>query len=199
MSALSRPARPRERVLAAAAELFYANGVEGVGVDAISERSRVSKSTLYRHFPTKAHLIAAYLQEGHERRLVEWKEAIAAANGDPRDRLLSVFDWLAQWFESREFRGCRFINAAVQIQDPHHPAYAIPRHHKEEVSRLFFELGREAGAADPSRLASELSLLVDGAVIRALLEGDSGAASRAKELATLALQAAGLKPAITAP
>ncbi len=184
--------KPRERVLDAAQELFHAQGVDAVGVDTISERSGVSKSTLYRHFPSKAELVAAYLQRHHERRLQEWVDALGTPDQAPRDRLLGLFDWLEEWFAGREFRGCRFINTRTQLPDPSHPAHAIPQQHKEEIRLLLSEIAREGGATDASEVGHELILLVDGAVVHALLEGTATPARRARSLAALTLDAHGL-------
>lgn len=184
--------KPRERVLDAAQELFYARGIDAVGVDSISERSGVSKSTLYRHFPGKDELVAAYLQRHHERRLQEWVDALGEPGAAPRDRLLGLFDWLGEWFASPEFRGCRFINTRLQLTDPSHPAHAIPQRHKEEIRLLLSEIAAAGGASDPSELGHELILLVDGAVVHALLEGTATPARRAKALAAVALDAHGM-------
>jgi AcrR family transcriptional regulator len=184
--------KPRERVLDAAQELFHAQGIDAVGVDAISARSGVSKSTLYRHFPGKAELVAAYLQRHHERRLQEWIDALGEPGQPPAERLLGLFDWLESWFASRDFRGCRFINTRTQLPDPSHPAHGIPQRHKEEIRLLLAEIAREGGARDAGELGHELIMLVDGAVVHALLEGTSTPARRAKALATLALREHGL-------
>jgi AcrR family transcriptional regulator len=180
-----------QRILDAAEELFYVRGVDGTGVDAISERSGVSKSTLYRHFRTKEDLVAAYLVRGHGRRLREWV-AVIGGEAEAPERILGVFDWLATWFRSKEFGGCRFINAAVQLRDDRHPGYAIPQQHKEEIRLLLAEAAAEAGASAPGELAHELMLLIDGAVVHALLERDDAPAMRAKRLAALALAAHGV-------
>ena len=179
-------------MLDAANELFAASGIDAVGVDAISERSGVSKSTLYRHFPGKAELVAAYLQRHHERRIQEWFDALGTSDQAPADRLLGLFDWLEEWFASREFRGCRFINTRTQVPDPSHPAHAIPRRHKEEIRLLLSEIARAGGARDAGELGHELILLVDGAVVHALLEGTPTPARRAKGLAALALRQHGV-------
>jgi AcrR family transcriptional regulator len=185
--------KPRERVLDAAQDLFGAHGIDAVGVDAISERSGVSKSTLYRHFPSKAELVAAYLQRHHERRIDEWVAALGEPGTDPAQRLLGLFDWLEKWFASRGFRGCRFINTRTQLPDPGHPAHGIPQQHKEEIRLLFAELAREGGARDAGELGHELILLVDGAVVHALLEGTATPARRAKALAALAMREHGMQ------
>ena len=182
-----RSRRPADRVLDVAEDLFHTQGVDATGVDAIVAQSGVSKSTLYRHFPSKADLVAAYLRRGHERRLGEWVAEIRDRDVPPAQRILDLFDWLGDWFATPAFGGCRFINAAVQLRDPTHPAFAIPGEHKEEVRRLLADAAAQAGAIASDELAAELSLLIDGAVIRALLERDSSAAQRARRLAVLTL------------
>ena len=111
--------KPRERVLDAAQELFHAQGVDAVGVDTISERSGVSKSTLYRHFPSKAELVAAYLQRHHERR----HPGVGRRARARPSRRLGTACWACSTGSrsgspSREFRGCRFINTRTQLPDP---------------------------------------------------------------------------------
>ena len=189
------PQAPADRVLEAAHELFRQQSIDAVGVDTISARSGVSKSTLYRHFPSKGALVEAYLRRHHDRRLQEWVDAVQGDGGDPVARLLGVFDWLAAWFGSEDFRGCRFLNAAVQLPDPAHPAFGIPAAHKESVRVLLVELGREAGAPDPEELAHQIALLIDGAIMHALLEGGPAPAGRAKHLARLAVAAQGVAAA----
>ena len=186
---------PADRVLDAAHELFRQQSIDAVGVDTISARSGVSKSTLYRHFPSKGALVEAYLRRHHDRRLQEWVDAVQGGGGDPVERMLGVFDWLGVWFGSEDFRGCRFLNAAVQLPDPAHPAFGIPAQHKESVRGLLVELGEEAGVPDPDELAYEIALLIDGAIMHALLEGSPQPAARAKHLARLAVGARGVAPA----
>ena len=194
MAGARSPVKPRERVLDAAQELFHARGIDAVGVDVISDVSGVSKSTLYRHFPSKADLVAAYLQRHHERRFDEWVAALGDPSDTPRARLLGLFDWLEEWFNSTDFRGCRFLNSRAQLPDPRHPAHGIPQRHKEQIRTLLSEIAREGGARDATELGHELILLVDGAVMHAVLEGVPTPARRAKTLAGLALDAHGLAP-----
>lgn len=178
-----------DRILNSADELFYERGIASVGVDAIVARSGVSKATLYRHFPSKEELVAAYLRRADEvwrRWLVEAMERRAA---NPREQLLAIFDWLKEWFARDDFRGCAFIKAAADLSDPAHPGHAVPLEHKQAVRRLILRLAKEAELRRPGELASEWMLLIDGAIAQALIEGDSSPASRAKRLAALALKA----------
>ena len=138
----SRPAR--ERLLAAAAELFYEEGIAATGVDAVLARAGVSPSTLYAHFPGKDALVAAYLEERHRRWVATWDEVLGELT-DPVDRLLSVFDALAL-HRTREGnrRGCAFLAAATELPAGH-PAQAW----LEADSRLLTDRLRELLDAAP--------------------------------------------------
>ena len=74
---------PRERLLAAADELFYAEGVQSVGIDRVIERAGVAKASLYSTFGSKEELVRAYLEGMHERVLNRARAAIQEAGDDP--------------------------------------------------------------------------------------------------------------------
>jgi len=178
----------RERLLAAANELFYAEGVHTVGIDRVIEQAGVAKATLYSAFGSKDELIRAYL----ERRYEGWNERVTAylARFDaPRDRLLGVFDWLGEAFLHPAFRGCAFINASAEDR-PGGPADEPSRVYREAVRSLFTELAQAAGALDPDHLARQLALLYDGATIAAGMDANAGAGATAREIAAALLDAA---------
>ncbi len=159
----SRPAR--ERLLAAAGELFYEQGIAATGVDAVLARAGVSPATMYAHVRGKEALVAAYLQERHESWRAVWDEVLAERD-DPRERLLSVFDAVGRYRERDDIRrGCGFLAAATEL-----PADHAGQRWLEADSRLlldrFRELAAEAGAADPTDVADTLLLLYDGALNR---------------------------------
>ncbi len=159
----SRPAR--ERLLAAAAELFYEQGIAATGVDAVLARAGVSPSTLYAHFPGKDALVAAYLQERHRAWVKTWDEVLAELT-DPVERLLSVFDAVAL-YRAREGnrRGCAFLAAATELPVGHPGQRWL-----EADSRLLADrlrgLAVAAGAEDADEVAAGLLLLYDGALAR---------------------------------
>ena len=177
----------RERLLAAADELFYADGVHTVGIDRVIEQAGVAKATLYSAFGSKDELIRCYLQA----RLAARKERMArmrASRDTPRDRLLGVFDVLGELFAEPGFRGCAFLNASAE-SPPGSPAEEVSRESRAWVLSLFAELAREAGAADPERLAQQFKMLYDGATVAAHLERDPGVAATARAAAALLLDA----------
>jgi AcrR family transcriptional regulator len=181
-----RPAR--ERLLAAANELFYEEGVHTVGIDRVIERAGVAKATLYSTFGSKDELIREYLHGRHVAR----RERIVAAlerYSAPRDRLLGVFDVLGDSFAEPGFHGCAFLNASAEAQ-PGSSIIEATDEYRSWVRGLFTDLAREAGASDPDGLARALHLLYDGAGVSARMDRDLGAAAAARAVAVVLLDAA---------
>jgi len=174
------PTPARERILEAASAAFYARGIAPVGVDAVVAESGVAKATLYRHFRSKDDLVVAFLRRRDER----WRDWLSAAverlADGPGARPLCVFDALGEWFSSEDYRGCAFINAAAEIAEPDHPARAAVQDHKRLLGDYLTGLLEAAGSAEPADDAGALLLLVEGAIISAVIEGDAAPAGRAR-------------------
>lgn len=180
-------ASARARLLAAANELFYDEGVHTVGIDRVIERAGVAKASLYSTFGSKDELIRAYLTERHEARQARIRRKLAACDG-PRDRLLGIFDALADAAAETGFRGCPFANASAEA-----PMGSAARQ-VTDIARawllsLFTDLAAEAGAADPAGLGRQLMLLHDGASTSAKLDRDPTAALAARAAAAALLDA----------
>jgi AcrR family transcriptional regulator len=185
----SSPRQPaRERLLVAAAELFYQEGVQSVGIDKIIERAGVAKASLYSNFSGKEDLVRAYLESRAEARraAIEAKLVLHVA---PRDKLLAVFDAMAELIAKPNYRGCAFLRATAEMA-----ADAAGREVCRDARRwtrgLFASLAKEAGAVDPDTLAAQLLLLYDGAAASAQMDRESGAAREAKTAAALLIDAA---------
>jgi AcrR family transcriptional regulator len=167
------PDRPessaRRRILDAASSLFYTLGVRSVSADRVISESAVSKVTFYRHFPTKDDLVLAYLSElsSHERALYQ----------EARDRLddLALWEWyvgsVVEVGRIPGFRGCPFILAAAEYADPEHPVRVAVARHRGWVQDELDALAARFGAADPRRVAEEIHMLRDGALVLAALDG----------------------------
>jgi AcrR family transcriptional regulator len=157
----------RERILATAAGLFYAEGIHAVGVNRIVESSDVAKATLYEHFSSKEALVVACV----ERHAVNWRDNIAAVvrarRGAPAQRVGYVFDLLGKGFVDPAFRGCPFINTAAEHPDPDGPVADAIVAHRLNVHRLFLELLAPLPAAHRRRCADQLVLIYDGALVGA--------------------------------
>lgn len=183
-----RSEEARERLLAAANELFYAEGVHTVGIDRVIEHAGVAKATLYSAFGSKDELIRAYLTRRHQ----VWQERVAeklATYDTPRDRLLGVFDWLGESFARPDFHGCAFMNATAE-ERLGGPAKEPADAYRVSVRSLFGELAKAAGAVDPEHLAGQLALLYDGATVAARMDQNPGAGSAAREVAATLVDAA---------
>lgn len=186
------------RVLDAASELFYRQGIHAVGVDAIAASAGVTKKTLYDRFGAKDQLVAAYLRARDER----WRAWLtgATAAGAPRQRLLGTFDALAQWLHRESPRGCSFVNALAELPDPEHPGRAViadqKRWLRDYLSALAAESlatggGQPAGDASRARmLAEQLLLLHEGAMVSYATGAVDDPVERAKQAATQLLDAA---------
>ena len=182
------PASARERLLAAADELFYDEGIHVVGIDRIIEKAGVAKATLYSTFGNKEGLILAYLQARLERRQARVNAALATAS-TPRERVLAVFDVLSNYINDPRFHGCADINASAETE-PGSAVEAAVQASRRWRRSLFVDLARDAGVKDPELLGRQLELLYDGAMVTARVDGTPDAAAVAKQTATALLDAA---------
>lgn len=177
----------RERVLDAASELFYREGIRAVGIDTIIARAGVAKMTFYHHFKSKDLLVVEFLRRRDERWRRWLAETVERLSPDPRERPLAIFDALAGRFANPDYRGCAFINTVAETADPGHAARHAVLEHKARVRayvrRLLEEAGL-AGADGAAALSEELMLLIDGALVTAAREGTPAAAYAAKRTAT---------------
>jgi AcrR family transcriptional regulator len=172
----------KERILAAADKLFYAQGIRAVGVDAIAAEADVSKRTLYNYYATKDDLIAAYLTARFKH--------IAPSDAPAREQILGYFDRLERAFASPSFRGCPYVNAVTELGDPKHAAAGIALQFKEQRRLWFRALLERLGARNPDALATQLQLLVEGALSATLVRSDPALARSARAAAEVLLDAA---------
>lgn len=182
-----RSRETHDRLIRAADELFYSEGIRASGIEAVARRAGVTKMTLYAHFGSKDDLVTAYLED-RERR---WQESVGAVLGGslgPTEKLLAVFDVYREWLTGGGLRGCGFINFAAEFPDSEHPGHAVVRGHKEGVRNLLRELAGEFGTDDPEKLGEHLFLLLEGAYVSAALERDEGTLWRARDMAELILK-----------
>lgn len=184
----------RARLLAAAAECFYDHGVNGTGIDTITAAAGVAKMSLYNNFAGKDDLVLAYLAARHEEWLDLHRRRLAGAT-DARQRVAAVFDAYvdhAEMAHRHGFRGCGLLNAAAELPAGA-PGRQLVRRHKEEVEALLAEHLAELDRLPDARvddLAEHLSFLLEGAMARAGLEGDSRRLHRVRELAVQLVDAA---------
>jgi AcrR family transcriptional regulator len=174
-----------ERILEIADRLFYLQGIRAVGVDTIAAEIGISKRTLYNHFPSKDALISAYL----ERRF----KPVPPSDKPPAEQILRTFDRLERGFADKGFRGCPFVNAVAELGTGDHVVRKIAVAFKESRRVWFRDLLQQLKIADADGLATQLVLLVDGAIAQDLVRGDPSMAKAAKEAARVLLRNAGVK------
>jgi AcrR family transcriptional regulator len=180
---------PRERLLDAATELFYAEGVQSVGIDRVIERAGVAKASLYSTFGSKEELVRAYLEHRHEVIMGRLRAAIDAAGDDPVERILAVFDSQAQLYRRPTFNGCAFAMASAEAPAGGRIELATESY-RADVRGLFAELAAQAGAPDPELLASQLQMIYDGASLSVRMDHDPGVAVAQRAAAEALVQAA---------
>jgi AcrR family transcriptional regulator len=170
---------PRERILAAARDLFYRHGIRAVGVDAIAEAAATNKMTLYRHFGSKDELVAAYLTELAKEGDAVWEVLAQEHPDDPHAQLEGWVQYVDAIFAGREDRGCALANAAVELRDMEHPARHIIEDYKARKRDRLVAVLSAAGYTQPELLADEVFLLFEGARISSqCYAGPSGPATR---------------------
>ncbi|MFI6656596.1 TetR/AcrR family transcriptional regulator [Streptomyces sp. NPDC050523] len=158
-------ASTKERLLDAAAELFYRDGVS-IGVEALCRTAGVSKRSMYQLFASKDEVLAASL----ERRAPGYAAQLAPADEDaasPRERILHVFGQAEKLSAEPDYQGCPFLAALVELKNPEHPASLVARQAKERLQEAFRAQAELGGARDPELLARQLMLVFDGASARA--------------------------------
>lgn len=181
-----RPAR--DRILDTASELFYAHGIQAVGVDRLIAESGVAKSTLYAHFPSKDDVVAAYLRRMDQNWRGHLRSAALAAGDDPREQLFGVFVALEQAAVDGRL-GCAFINAVAEYH-PGSAVHAVAAEHKHAVRAWVRDLAEGAGATDPDTLAFQLTVLIDGTLAATRVEHAGAVAGAARQAARELLDAA---------
>jgi AcrR family transcriptional regulator len=169
----------RGRLLGAATHLFCKNGINATGIDAIINEAGTAKTTLYKLFGSKTNLVHAVLEsEGKQ-----WREwfigAMESGGGDAQAKLTRIFPALKSWFGEERFYGCPFINAVAEHDKDQKQFRAIAMRHKKVVLAHIEKLAAEMGAAEPELLAHQLALLIDGAIVAAMVSRNPGVADTA--------------------
>ncbi len=175
-----RERTPRDRLLEAATQLFCQKGINAVGVDAIVEKAGTAKTTLYKLFGSKEGLVEEVLSaEGSEWR--DWfMNSTTQAADTARERLLAIFPVLSKWFRQKRFYGCPFINAVAEHDKTSDRVRVLALAHKSQVLSFISGLCIEAGAREPDQLTHQIALLMDGAIVAAMITKNPGVADVAQ-------------------
>ena len=178
----------RERLLSAADQLFYAEGIHTVGIDRVIERAGVAKASLYGTFGSKDELVRAYLEARAATRQARIEARLATLD-DPRAKILAVFDLLDERMAEPSFRGCAFVNATAEGPRDEGKVLPVALDTRAWVRRLFASLSTELGVDDPEKTARCLQVFYDGAMTAASMERDREVVAEARALAEALLDA----------
>jgi len=170
-------------VLDTAGRLFYARGVHEVGMDELVQATGLGKATVYRLYPSKDHLVAAYLQRLAGTILAAIDAEITRHHGDPAAALLGILDAIEADLRRPGFRGCAFNNASIEYDDPAHPARAQARSYREALRNRLTGLAAKLDPLTGPVLGGQLAVLVDGAYTSAAHLGPDGPAADGLRLA----------------
>jgi AcrR family transcriptional regulator len=173
------PKTGRERLIAAAVDLFYRNGFGAVGIDQVIASAGVTKTTFYKHFESKDELMVAAVQRRDEWESAAWGRAIQKIAGDdPARQLIAMFDVMDIWFNDPDFRGCMFMNTAAEFPNPHDPVHQAAAAYKRRARDHWRDLARSAGAAVSASetFADCYTAMIEGALILRQIHGRNDAA-----------------------
>jgi AcrR family transcriptional regulator len=173
----------RNRLVKAAATLFCRYGINATGVDAVVEVAGTAKATLYKIFGSKEGLVEAVLEEEG----IAWRqwfmERLERYPGSPADKLAGIFDILGEWFEDERFLGCPFLNTIAECDKRETRYRRVAIEHKSHVLRRIAEVAEAAGCHDANKMAREICMLMDGAIVAALITRDAAVARQARTTA----------------
>jgi AcrR family transcriptional regulator len=184
-----KPTATRDRILEAVDRLFYRQGLQAVGVDAIAAELGMSKKTLYRHFPSKDELVIAYLKG-------RFRPLPAPSDRPPAEQILKNFEWFARSLAiAEDYRGCAYLNALAELGDENSEARKLAVAFKESRRLWYRELLSRLDIDDPDMLATQLALLIDGAYAAMLVRKDPSVGQAAIAAARVLLKNAGIRMA----
>ncbi|KAA0699431.1 TetR/AcrR family transcriptional regulator [Neorhizobium sp. P12A] len=187
------PETTRDRIVTAAAKLFYGEGIRAVSVDAVAEKAGVTKRTLYYHFDSKDELIAAYLEGRDQPNLALFQKWFAEAEGGVDVKVRAIFEQLAKSARHPKWKGCGFLRTSAELANmPGHPAMKIGAQHKKRVENWLTETFEAEGILDARKLGRQVVLLLDGSFAVVLMHRDPSYMETAGEAAA-ALVAAALR------
>lgn len=178
MSASKKPQLIEKALIA-----FNKGGYQAVGMDRLAKETGTSKTSIYKHFATKEDLIVAVLKHRDEKFRNWFVNRTEELADTPKGRLLASFDALDEWFQDNDFLNCMFIRASCEYLDHKHPIHKACERHKRLLTAYVIGLAEQAGADEPGKLARQLMLLKEGAIVTAHIHGPVGVAANAKAAA----------------
>jgi AcrR family transcriptional regulator len=178
------PASARDRLLAAASQLFQEGGIQATGVDSLIAAASIAKATFYRHFPSKDALVVAWLEDQRTDWFTDVRRIAEDRASSPTEVVPLLFEAAAEWFEADGFRGCPYLNAAVEITDQSQPALRVVRRYLDSVAEQLGEIAAALGLPYPESSGRQLQVLMGGAIGQALAFHSVAPFATAQEAAT---------------
>lgn len=176
-----------DKIINAAEELFYKEGIQAIGVDRIVKHANVAMNTFYKHFPSKDLLIETYLKN-RDSRWMDWLNEYIKLKENPRDKVFAIFNALDDWFQEKTYRGCAFINASGELGEVKHYINQISREHKDKIYKQIYDILNEClDEKELDKVCKQIMILVEGAIVQSYINCEVGAAKNAKEVASLIL------------
>ncbi|TXI22056.1 MAG: TetR/AcrR family transcriptional regulator [Nitrosomonas sp.] len=160
------------KILQTARRLFCQVGIHATGIARIIEESGVSRRSLYTHYGSKENLLKAVFEAEADIWFRWFDSDLPAMECSPVDRVLALFDLMRAWFESEDFYGCVFINAVAEHEKSNGWIQEVANSYREKISARFLALVAESGVKDPETVTEKLNLLIDGAIVTAMITGN---------------------------
>lgn len=177
-----KPQVARERILATSMRLFYRDGIRATGIDKIIAESGVAKMSFYRHFPSKADLVAAFLQKRHEDWMAWFASEVEAKLSKAGTGLEGIADVLRMWFKQPDFRGCAFINTVAENGLGENNQCLMARDHKKQLEVYIEKLAARLKLKKPKEIAAGAMILIEGTIVRAQITGNPDVALTCKQM-----------------
>ncbi|MBX9767307.1 MAG: TetR/AcrR family transcriptional regulator [Bdellovibrionales bacterium] len=177
----------KDKLIGTALRLFYRYGVNAIGVDRIIAESNVAKMTFFKHFPTKRDLILEFLRV-RDQRFAEWfTKTLESRVKDKKRKIVAAIEAVEIWFKSPDFRGCAFINTTAESGPEKGEEKTLCLSHKKHFAKILEELAANDGYKNPAIIADQLAIAIDGATIRAQMDGPSAGIVALRSLTSIIL------------
>lgn len=180
----------RELLIKKATELFAQGGYNAIGIDKILAEVGIAKMTMYKYFPSKNDLIVEVLRE-RDNAFRSSLTAFVELSDSCHEKIKAIFVWHGKWFKRRDFYGCMFINASAEFHNRKDEIHRISAEHKRHITAFIETILVDVSPSKSRGLATQISMLLDGAIVAAHVTGNSNAAMEAWEAAQALLESAG--------
>ncbi len=185
MSKTQRPSNARKRIVETAEKLFYSEGIRAVGIDRVIAEAGVAKMTLYNHFPSKDDLVVEVLKYREEQFNLYLRQRMLEHQSQGLNSLKAFFAALKDWFQCSDYRGCAFLNALAELADSNPTATDFCSDHKRRFKEQLTEIIIESAGPQAAAVAPAICVLVEGAIVTAVSEGNADAAGIAEQAAEI--------------